>query len=374
MKILYVTTISNTVNGFLIPHIKMLIEEGHEVHCAFNIVQEVNEELNKMGCKIYDIEFQRSPLSKENIKAYKKLKKLIHQEKYDIVHTHTPVASACVRLACKKLSEVKVIYTVHGFHFFKGAPIKNWLIFYPIEKWLSKYTDCIITINNEDYNIAKEKFNSKYVKMINGVGINTSKFTPQTLSKKIELRKEYGYSEKNFILIFVGELNRNKHQDLLIKTVYKLKDKIPNMKLLLVGNGNMFEKYNKLVCKLGLEEYVEFLGYRSDVPNLMIISDIAVSSSRREGLPVNVMEAMATGLPLIVTNCRGNRDLVKNGKNGYLIEIDDVDSFVNKIEELYVSKNTRENFGKESRKNIEKYELKNVLGEMKNIYSKCLYN
>src|SRR5690606_17805842 len=125
MKILIVTTISNTVNAFLIPHIKMLIEEGHEVHCAFNIVQEVNEELNNLGCKIHNIEFQRSPLRKENIKAYKKLKKLIQQEKYDLVHTHTPVASACVRLACKNFNNIKVIYTAHGFHFYKGAPIQN---------------------------------------------------------------------------------------------------------------------------------------------------------------------------------------------------------------------------------------------------------
>jgi len=372
MKILYVTTISNTVNAFLTPHIKMLIEEGHEVHCAFNIVQEVNEELINLGCKIHNIEFQRSPLRKENIKAYRKLKKLIQQEKYDLVHTHTPVASACVRLACKNFNNIKVIYTAHGFHFYKGAPIQNWLIYYPIEKWLSKYTDCLITINNEDYKIAKEKFKAKHVEMVNGVGIDTSKFIPQTLEKKIQLRKQYGLSEKDFILIFVGELNHNKHQDLLINVVFKLKNKIPNLKLLLVGRGDIFEQYKQLTSDLGLEKSVEFLGYRNDVPNLMLISDIAVSSSRREGLPVNVMEAMATGLPLIVTNCRGNRDLVTHGKNGYLIEIDDLDSFAKKVEELYVSKKNREIFGEESRKNIEKYELENVLVEMKNIYSKYL--
>lgn len=367
MKILYVTTISNTVNAFLIPHIKMLIEEGHEVHCAFNIVQEVNEELNNLGCKIHNIEFQRSPLRKENINAYKKLKKLIQQEKYDLVHTHTPVASACVRLACKNFNNIKVIYTAHGFHFYKGAPIQNWLIYYPIEKWLSKYTDCLITINNEDYKIAKEKFKAKHVKMLEGVGIDTTKFTPQTLDKKIKLRKEYGYSEKDFILIFVGELNHNKHQDLLIKVISKLKSKITNLKLLLIGIGDMFEQYKQLVNDLGLEKNVEFLGYRNDVPNLMLISDISVSSSRREGLPVNVMEAMATGLPLIVTNCRGNRDLVKDNKNGYVVN-DDVESFANKVELLYLSEEKRVQFAQASLSLIEKYSLDNILEDLKNIY------
>lgn len=346
----------------------MLIEEGHEVHCAFNIVQEVNEELNNLGCKIHNIEFQRSPLRKENIKAYKKLKKLIQQEKYDFVHTHTPVASACVRLACKNFNNIKVIYTAHGFHFYKGAPIQNWLIYYPIEKWLSKYTDCLITINNEDYKIAKEKFKSKHVEMVNGVGIDTSKFIPQTLEKKIQLRKEYGFSEKDFILIFVGELNHNKHQDLLINVVHRLKDKIPNIKLLLVGKGKMHDKYAQLVNKLGIEKYVEFLGYRNDIPNLMLISDIAVSSSRREGLPVNVMEAMATGLPLVVTNCRGNRDLVINGTNGYVVNIDDIESFSNEINKLYKSKNNRELFGKASLKIIKEYSLEKVIVQMRKIY------
>lgn len=258
MKILYVTTISNTVNAFLIPHIKMLIEQGHEVDVAFNIVQEVDDKLINFGCKVHQLEFQRSPLSKDNFKAYKKLKKLIEREKYDIVHTHTPVASACVRIASRKLKETKVIYTAHGFHFHKGAPIKNWLIYYSIEKWLSKYTDCIITINQEDYQIAKEKLRSKKVELVNGVGIDTSRFTPQTLEKKLELRKQYGYSEDDFILIFVAELNHNKHQDLLINAVSVLKDKIPNLKLLLVGKGDLSEQYKQLANELGVKEQVVF--------------------------------------------------------------------------------------------------------------------
>lgn len=372
MKILYVTTISNTINAFLIPHIKMLINQGHQVDIACNILKEIDSEIINLGCKIYNVEFQRSPLRMDNVRAYKKIKKIIEVGKYDIVHTHTPVASACARLACRKLNNVKVLYTAHGFHFYKGAPIKNWLIFYPIEKWLSKFTDYIITINDEDYNFAKEKFKAKHVTMVNGVGIDFTRFKPQSLEKKMQLRKEYGYTEEDFILIFVGELNQNKHQDLLINVVFNLKDKIPNIKLLLVGKGSKLEEYRQLVSKLGLEEYIEFMGYRNDVPNLMLISDVAVSSSKREGLPVNVMEAMATGLPLVVTNCRGNRDLVKDGYNGYLIEIDNINEFAGKVEKLYFSEYIRNNFGQASLTMIEKFNIKNVLSKMNKIYSEVI--
>ncbi|NMR89581.1 glycosyltransferase, partial [Vibrio parahaemolyticus] len=145
------TTISNTTNAFLIPHIKMLIDKGHKVDVAFNIEQEVKPEINDMGCKIHQLPLQRSPLKVDNLRAYRMLKDIIISEEYDLVHTHTPVASAIVRLVCKNLNNVRVFYTAHGFHFYEGAPLKNWLLYYPIEKWLSKYTDCLITINEEDY-------------------------------------------------------------------------------------------------------------------------------------------------------------------------------------------------------------------------------
>ncbi|WP_218143813.1 glycosyltransferase [Planococcus faecalis] len=156
MKILYVTTVSDTM-GFFISHIKMLIEEGHTVDMACNIGKPLPTELLNLGCKAYNIEFQRSPFKNENLKAYKKLKALLFEKEYDIVHTHTPIASVFTRRACKRIKNVKVIYTAHGFHFYKNGPILNWLIYFPIEKWLAKYTDILVTINQEDY---KDLFNT----------------------------------------------------------------------------------------------------------------------------------------------------------------------------------------------------------------------
>lgn len=221
MKILYVTTISNTVNAFLIPHIKMLINEGHKVDVAFNIEQELNPELKKLGCKIHQVPFQRSPLKIDNLRAYQLLKKIIIEEGYEIIHTHTPIASAIVRLVISNL-KVKVFYTVHGFHFYKGAPFLNWLMYYPIEKLLAKYTDVLITINNEDYERAKKEFKASAIEYIPGVGINLGKFSNLSIDSK-QKKKELGIAEDSFLVLSVGELNKNKNHQVVIRAIAELK-------------------------------------------------------------------------------------------------------------------------------------------------------
>lgn len=374
MKILYVATVSNTINAFMIPHIKMLINQGHSVDIACNIKNEIDEELFKRGCRVFDLKFQRSPFKRSNFKAYKELKKIIVNEGYDLIHTHTPVASACARFACRKIKDVKVIYTAHGFHFFKGASLKNWMIYYFLERILARWTDAVFTMNSEDFNNAK-KFKMRSPNSVfntNGVGVDLNKFMPQTKESKAELRKQYGYSDKDFIMIYVGELSKRKNQKQVIESMGLLKDKFSNLKLLLVGRGSLENSYRDLVKQLGLEEIVLFLGYRKDVPQLMGLADIAVSSSKQEGLPVNVMEAMATGLPLVVTNSRGNRDLVLNNCNGYVVKLGSKEEFASAVEKLYMSPEKRNEFGKKSLELVKKYSLENVLEELKNLYSKYL--
>lgn len=369
MKILYVSTISGTINAFLAPHIEMLLDLGHQVDIACKISSPISKTLLDRGCRVFEMEFQRSPFKKDNIKAYNALKNLVIDEKYDLVHTHTPVASVITRLVCKNIKGTKVFYTAHGFHFFKGAPLINWLTYYPIEKWLSKYTDCLITINEEDYNTSiNKKFKAKEIKLVHGVGVDLSKFEPQTIETNVQMRKEYSYNEDDFILFYAAELNGNKHQDLLINIVNNLKNKIPNIKLLLAGRGPLEDQYKRQVKELGLKDNIEFLGYRNDIKNLLMLSDIAVASSRREGLPVNVMEAMATRLPLVITDSRGHRDLVKDGENGYLVGLNDLQGFINNIEELYKNKEVRNKLGNKGFKMVQKYSLANILEEIKVVY------
>lgn len=368
-KILFTATVDSHILNFHIPYIKWFKEQGYEVHVASNGTKNIPYVTKK-----FNIPFERDPFKFANYKAYKELKYIIENNDYVLIHCHTPVGSVITRLAAKNVCKTgtKIIYTAHGFHFYKGAPIKNWLLYYPIEKYFSKHTDCIITINDEDYITAKKKLKCKLVQKVNGVGVDLEKFTKQTDEIKKKLRKKYNYNDTDFILFFAGELNFNKHQDLLIKSIKEIKNEIPQIKLLLAGEGPLKNYYEKLSIKLGVKANIEFLGHRKDIENLLCISDIVVSSSRREGLPVNILEAMATGLPLVVTDCRGNRDLVINNVNGFVIKLDNVKDFANAIRILYELPDLRKKFGNESIKKVKKYSLNKVKSEYINIYERFL--
>ncbi len=348
----------------------MLVEQGNSVDVAFNIKDKPSEMLASMGCHILNVEFQRTPFSGLNILAFKKIMEIIKTGKYDIVHVHTPVASFITRLACKKIPDTKVYYTAHGFHFFKGAPWKNWLLYFSMEKLAARWTDVIITINNEDY-LSAQKFRLKKggkIYRIQGVGVNLEKFAPMSSKDRKELRKKYEFKEDDFLLLYTAELNENKHQDLLIKAVCMLKQEIPTIKLLLAGSGEKEYQYKSLVKTLNLDNEVKFLGFRKDIPELLNLVDLVVSSSRREGLPVNIMEAMAAGRPLVVTDCRGNRDLVTHGENGYIVGCNDVEGFTKAVGDLFYSNERRNRFGDESLKKVKKYSIDQVIKEIEEIY------
>lgn len=365
MKILYVTTISNTVNAFLIPHIKMLIDEGHHVDVAFNIEQEVKSEINEMGCKVHVLPFQRSPLKKDNILAYKMLKSIIISEEYALVHTHTPVASAIVRLVCRELFDVRVFYTAHGFHFFNGAPILNWLLYYPIEKWLARYTDTLITINREDYERAINKFKARRIEYLPGVGIALDKFNTVEIDRELK-RRQLGLPEDAFVVLSVGELNTNKNHEVVIRAIKNLKNS--KIHYIICGKGKLEVYLNNLNKKLGLEEQIHLLGFRNDIPEIFKISDVFAFPSYREGLPVALMESMASGLPVVASNIRGNSDLVEDGKCGYLLEPKDAEGFSKRIKELSINKTLRIQLSTNNTIKADKYSINNIIRNMKKIY------
>ncbi|HFU4116538.1 TPA: glycosyltransferase family 4 protein [Streptococcus suis] len=332
MKILYITTISNTLNAFLVPHIDELKKAGHTVDIACKLEQPLSQELINSTREFFELQFNRSLIKNDFFGLIRQVRQLVRQEEYDIVHTHTPIASAVVRFACKSILNTRIFYTAHGFHFLKGGPFLNWLIYYPIERILSSYTDTLITINHEDYAIAKKNFKMKNIFLLNGVGIDTERFHPINDEEKRKLKRTLGFDENKKYLIFVGELNANKNQAVLIEMMDQLSKKRRDLVLLLVGHGSHADMYHQAVKEKQLEASVRLLGYRSDVPDLMKLSEIALSSSKREGLPVNLIEAMATGLPLVVSNCRGNRDLVETGKNGIVLKELTAEDFANAVE------------------------------------------
>ncbi|SHF21996.1 glycosyltransferase family 4 protein [Alkalibacter saccharofermentans] len=369
MKILYVTTISNTVNAFLIPHIKMLIDEGHQVDVAFNIEQEVKHEIYEMGCKIHQLPLQRSPIKRENFRAYKMLKDIIISEGYDLVHTHTPVASAIVRLACRKLSSVKVLYTAHGFHFFKGAPIRNWFIYYPIEKWLAKYTDTLITINKEDCERAKSQFKAKRVEYIPGVGIDIDKFNKVEIDRYLK-RKELGLPTDAFVVLSVGELNKNKNHEVIIKAISKIGN--PHIHYVICGEGQLDGYLRNLSKQLGIEKRVHLLGFRKDIAEICKASDVFAFPSLREGLGMAALEAMACGLPIITSNVHGIVDYSKNRVTGYSCKPNDIEDFTNAIHSILQNYKFIEEFRTHNLDAVKKFDKQNVETKLSKIYEEGL--
>lgn len=365
MKILYVTTISNTVNAFLIPHIKMLIDEGHRVDVAFNIEQEVNREIYEMGCKVHQLTLQRSPLKNENFAAYKMLKKIIVTEGYDLVHTHTPVASAIVRLVCRNLKNVRVFYTAHGFHFYKGAPILNWLVYYPVERWLARYTDVLITINKEDYGRAKSHFKAKRVEYIPGVGIDLKKFYTVEIDRNVK-RNELGLPKDAFIVLSVGELNKNKNHEVVIKAIAKIDN--PKIHYVICGEGQLDGYLKSLRKELCIENQVHLLGFRKDIPEICKCSDLFAFPSIREGLGMAALEAMSCGLPIVTSNVHGIVDYSIDGETGYNCCPLDVDCFSKHIRSLCNDPEKRNRMGKNNIDAVKVYEINDVVNKIIKLY------
>lgn len=365
MKILYVTTVSGTMN-FFVEHVRMLLQEGHSVEIACSCkTNPINSIYNEFGCKIHDIPFSRAPFSKDNLKAYKMLKQLVETQQYDIVHTHTPNASMIARFACRNARKqgTRVIYTAHGFHFFKGAPLKNWLMYYPVEKFCARYTDALITINKEDYELAQKKIHAKKVCYVPGVGIDLERIKSVQADRN-EVRKSMGVPEDCVLLFSIGELNINKNHQVVLKALAKLDNK--NVHYAIAGVGDQKENLVNLAKELDVENQFHLLGYRTDALKLYHGADIFVFPSFREGLSVSMMEAMASGLPIVCSKIRGNVDLVQN--EDVQFSPFDAEELLAKLRALTDKLSLQEQLSKENGENVKTFSLENVLEEMKCVY------
>ena len=363
-KVLYVTTVSRTINAFLIPHINMLLDNGYEVHCACSIDKPVDKELQRKGVKIFGVPFSRNPLGIGNIKAFIKLEELQRINNYDIVHVHTPIAAIYGRLLKLSFPSLRTIYTAHGYHFLKGGSKLGWILYYPIEKIMAKFTDVIININKEDYEITKEKLRPKKCYLLNGVGLDLREYKKLSSKEIQEKRKEFGLNDKDFVVLMIAEINKNKNHIQLINAMDILKDKYPNIKVLCIGDGTLKESVEKQINLKNLQNNIFMLGYRLDVNKLINISDIGILLSYREGLPRNIMEFMACGRKVIATDIRGCRDLVCNDNVGTLVKVGDYEETARAIEKYYILNDKSFEVSEE----IKKYDINNVNIELLKIY------
>lgn len=368
-KILFV---SNTANfsKFNLPFMRWCTSQGWRVdYCAPN-----DEEISECF-KHIKLPIPRNPFSGNVFYCINKLRKILKEENYDIIHCHTPMGSVIARLAAKKLfrrHKVKIIYTAHGFHFFKGASIKNWMLYYPVEKYLAKYTDVLITINGEDYKLAKERFKTN-VFFFNGVGVDTSKYVPvKDCEEKNRIRLLKGFSPDDFILLYVAEFIPRKNHKLLFDILPELQKKIPNLKIILAGKGILLEEYKQYVDKHNLNNIVTFLGYTKEVSSYCKLSDVLFMPSFQEGLPISMIEAMATGLPIVASNIRGHNDVIISKDYGRLCELSDKESFINSVFELYKDKDLCKRISQNNIERAKIYSTEIAVKKTAEIYLSCI--
>ncbi len=349
MKILYTATVLSHICQFHLPHMKHLREQGWEVHVAAHDNLAVKNGLQLKYCdKFIETPFSRSPKSPDNLRAYKQMKKLLSQERYDLILCNTPMGGIVTRLAAKKARKqgAKVIYMAHGFHFCKGSSKKAWLLFYPIEKFMAKYCDLLITINKEDYALAREKLSRRTkIAYIHGVGVNEQRYHPASEEEQLAMRQAEGLSPADFVILCTGELNENKNQKTLISAAGALKDQIPNLKVLLAGNGPKEQALKEQIKAEGLENTVKLLGYRTDLERVVPAVDLVVSCSRREGMPLNIIEAMLCEKPVVASHNRGHDELVLEGETGFLFAPEDAALLAERVEALAKNAAARERLG-----------------------------
>ncbi len=373
-KALITTTTPYMIRQFLLNNIKILQDLGYEIDVAtnfqtFNVIseeelQKLKEYLENEHIQIHQIDFERRMFKVDNhIKSYKQMKKLMNEREYDLIHTHTPISSLITRIAFKNshiFNKSRMIYTAHGFHFFKGNnPLKNFL-FRNIERLGARYTDTLITINKEDYAAAK-KFKLRKngtVEYIPGVGIDIEKIN-SIQGNKEELCQELNIPIDSTLLLSVGELNDNKNHKVVIECLPKLPK---NVHYLICGVGPLKEQHEELAKKLDVSNRLHLLGYRNDVLRIMKSCDVFIFPSKREGLSVALMEAMACGLPCIASKIRGNVDLILKEGVGYICKENSINCWTDNILKINVSKKRQFFY------DVEEYNSTNINKKMEELY------
>ena len=371
MKKLLITSTDMMMIQFLIPHVRYLSENGYAVEIACSVVgdrlEDVRKALEGVPCTIHTVRLERSPASPKNLLGYRDMKQLLKENRYDIIWTNEPVMGVVTRLAARKARKTgtKVVYMCHGFHFYKGASPVNWLIFYPVERFMSRFCDMIVTINHEDEARAKT-FHCPRVEYIHGIGVNTDRLSSR--NEQNDIRAELGLSKENFLVLSVGELNENKNQQVIIRALAQLKD--PKIHYLLCGKGDQREKLENLAKELCVADRVHFLGYRKDVVDICAQVEIFAHPVRREGLGLAPLEAMYCGLPLVASDTRGIRDYLENGKSGFLCDSDGVAGFADAIQTLRLDAELCSNCGQYNKEKMKPFCFEHVRKEIQKLFER----
>ena len=390
-RVLVLASVASMIDQFNMPNIHLLIGMGYEVHVACNFeegntcdavhIRKFKHELGKQGIICHQWDCPRNAAAvRKCLRALVQLWRLMGTYRFVMVHCHSPVGGVLARIAAH-FRRIFVIYTAHGFHFYKGAPVKNWLLYYPVEKLLSYWTDVLVAINKEDYAFAKRHLKARKVYRIPGVGIHTARFAARDEKVRKAFRKRYGIAQDAVLLLSAGELNKGKNHRMILEAAAGIQKKNPNQDpnqdvcCLICGIGRLHSQLKWYANKLGIGGQVFLPGYVEDMEAAYAAADIFVFPSRREGMPVALMEAMAAGLPVIASDIRGCSELVDDPAGGYLLPPDDTERFTEAVAKL-VQWNRKcpkrlETMGRHNQEQIKDFDCSCVNQKMRRIYRYC---
>jgi glycosyltransferase involved in cell wall biosynthesis len=368
-RVLFVATVDSHIWNFHIPHMQLLRDMGYEVEVAAG-PSGFADAIMKEGFVVHEIPFSRSPLNGRNWLAYQQLTRLIRERQYTMVHVHTPVAGFIGRAAARRAGVPHVMYTAHGFHFHSHGKWLSNHLYYALERTAAQWTDTLITINREDFAVASRDFarGRTTVVYVPGVGTDSSRFVPATALQREQERGSLTLREDAFVIAWVAEFIKRKRPDDAVAAVRELASTTPTQ-LVMLGKGQLLDKIQKSVLQDGMQEVTAFRGRVPNVPDYLAASDVLLSTAGQEGLPVNVMEAMSAGLPVVAYNIRGCNDLVVDGQTGFLVPFGDVKALAEKLLWLAQYPEERHRLGEAGRKRIEEeFSLEVVLPQLKVIY------
>lgn len=377
MRVLFVASTAGHIEVFHAPHIATLVSMGHVVDVATGPsdadASAVSRGEGGMPARGGDVPFARAPWSWQNVRAARKLACILKEADYAVVHCHTPTAGAITRIvawlsACRAV----IVYTCHGLHFYPGAPWRNWALWFTTEFLLARITDVFVTINRWDYDAASRWLRARQVRYVPGVGVDLKRFAPADAAQRGALRKALTVPTDACVMVYVAEFIPRKQHRWLLNEIAPLMRQRQNLRLLLVGNGPLVPAMTRLINQLGLADRVQLLGFRRDVADILRAADLAVSTSRHEGLPMGVAEAMATGLPVVVSQDRGHRDLVTHGEDGFIFEQGDRAGLSAAVQRLVDDPGLRERMGSAARRSIARFSLDRSVEAIRDVHREAL--
>ncbi|MEJ6528743.1 MULTISPECIES: glycosyltransferase family 4 protein [unclassified Exiguobacterium] len=374
-RVLMVASVVSMIESFNRDNIRTLQNMGYEVHVATNFewgsmyseekVERVKQSLREEGVTLFQIDFERD-IKKMNghVRAFQQLKRVMTAQSYAFIHCHSPIGGVIGRLVARQ-TDTPCMYTAHGFHFFKGSPSLNWMLYYPVERTLARLTDTIVTINQEDFSRA-QTFKTTHTFRIPGIGVDTKRIEQVHINRPLKRQSLGVDTDTDFVLLSVGELNENKNHETIIRAIAELGD--PSIRYWIAGTGDARPQLERVIRETNLTNQVQLLGFRDDVFEVMKAADCFVFPSKREGLGMAALEAMAAGLPIITSNVHGINDYSVDGVTGFKCAPNDIQGFARAIRTMRLDFELSHQMGLHNTQSAKAFDVERSHEEMKQIY------